>query len=66
LHTLFAGHNELRYGPLHFDVPVWQTLDPYALGIAVLAFVAYFGFKFDMLKTIGICVVAGLVVKWWV
>lgn len=63
LHTLFTAHTEVGYGLLSFEAPVWDSIDPYAVAIAVLAFVAYFGFKLDMLKTIGLCVVAGLAVK---
>ncbi|CAN5426049.1 chromate efflux transporter [soil metagenome] len=66
LHTLFGSHYDYSHGPVSLSVPVFSSIDWYATGIAVLAFVVYFGFKLDMLKTIGICVVAGLVVKWLV
>lgn len=66
LHTLFAEHYDVSYGPLQLSVPMFSSIDVYAAGIAVLGFVAYFGFKLDMLKTIGLCVAAGLLVKWLV
>ena len=37
LHVLFARVGVLRAGPLAIEVPVWSTLDPAALAIAVAA-----------------------------
>ncbi len=64
LHTLFASHYDVQYGALKLSVPRLASIDWYALGIAVMAFIAYFGFKLDILKTIGLCALAGLAAKY--
>ncbi len=66
LHTLFSSHYDFQYGPLQLSVPNFPNIDWYAAGIAALAFIVYFGFKLDMFKTIGACVLVGLVVKFLV
>lgn len=49
LQTLFAEVNEAQLGPLRLLIPEWNTLDPFALIIAIGAFVALFRFKLNML-----------------
>ena len=60
LNALFAEISEVTRVGFRLLVPVWSTLDPGALGLSVFAFVLYFGFKLNMLKTIGLCVAAGM------
>jgi chromate transporter len=45
------------------EVPVAASLDPAALGLAVLAAVCLFRLKLDVVKTLAVAAVAGLVVK---
>ena len=61
LHTLFGTVTEVRRLGLRLQVPDWSTLDPGALAIAVLAFLALFRWRLGMLKTLGLSVAAGLV-----
>jgi chromate transporter len=60
LHVLFGTVAPHTYGPLRLHVPDMATLDPAALGIALLAFVLLFRTRWGMLPTLGICVAAGL------
>jgi chromate transporter len=64
IHTLFADVNDYQWGPLHLLVPVWHTLDPAALAIALAAMVAMLQFHVGMLPTLGISGVVGAVVFW--
>ncbi len=61
LHTLFGEVEEVRRAGLRLLVPVWSTLDPAALVIAVFAFLALFWWKLGMLKTLAASALAGLV-----
>lgn len=63
LNTLFGSIKEMPLIGGRLLVPQWETIDPFLAGITVVACIAYFGFKLDMLKTIGLCVVLGLLVK---
>jgi chromate transporter len=63
LHTLFGEVDEVRGMGLRLLVPVWSTLDPAVLVLAIGAFLALFHWKIGMLKTLAASAVAGLV--WW-
>ncbi|MFP5285696.1 MAG: chromate transporter, partial [Thermoanaerobaculia bacterium] len=63
LHTLFGEVDEVRRTGLRLLVPVWSTLDPAALVIAIGAFLALFRWKIGMLKTLAASAAAGL--AWW-
>ncbi len=52
LHTLFGRLDTLRYGALRLLVPAWDTLDPAALGLAILASLALLRFKIGMEKVL--------------
>lgn len=52
LHTLFAQVDERQFGPVRLFVPLWQTVDPAAVAIAVLASLALFRFHVSMLLTL--------------
>jgi chromate transporter len=47
-HTLFGRVDARTYGPLHFDAPVWSTLDPVALLLAAGSMIAMLRFKVGM------------------
>ncbi len=60
LNTLFRQVDDWNLGYLHLFIPQWQSLDAGALVITVAAFLAYFRWKLDLLKTIGLCMLLGL------
>jgi chromate transporter len=45
VHTLFARTTPVAAGPVRFDMPVWASADPVAIGLALIAAVAAFRFK---------------------
>ncbi|MCE9590622.1 MAG: chromate efflux transporter [Planctomycetes bacterium] len=61
LHVLFTQLTEHDYGPVRLLVPSWGTLDWAALLLAVGALVALVRFKANMIATLGVCALAGLV-----
>jgi chromate transporter len=63
LHTLFAEVDEVHWGALRLWCPRWRSLDPGALGIAIVAALAIFRAHWGMARTLGLSVALGLV--WW-
>lgn len=59
-HTLFAASNPWTAGPLTFDVPDLTTIQPAALGIAVVAALLLFVVRWSVLRTLGACALLGL------
>jgi chromate transporter len=59
-HTLFATSNPWSAGPLRFDVPDLTTIQPAALGIAVVAALLLFVVRWSVLRTLGVCALLGL------
>jgi chromate transporter len=62
LHTLFSEVNEAKYGPLNIQLPNLTSIDWGAFFITLIALFLYFRLKWDMLKTLGSCVVVGVLV----
>jgi chromate transporter len=60
-HTLFGTTNTWTAGPLSLGVPDFATLQPAALGIAVVAALLLFVVRWSVLRTLGVCAVLGLV-----
>ncbi|CAH0135041.1 chromate efflux transporter [Roseomonas sp. CECT 9278] len=60
LRVVFAQVNRVPVGPAAIDVPVWSTLQPSALALAVLAAVLLFGLKQGLARTLAISAAAGL------
>jgi chromate transporter len=60
LHTLFTQVDEARMGVLHLSWPVWRSVDPAAVAIAVVAAVAIFRAHWSVLRTLGLSVALGL------
>jgi chromate transporter len=58
LHTFFET-TTLDRGPLTVTWPQWATLDPVAVGLAVLAGVLVFALKWPTLRVLGLVAVAG-------
>ncbi len=63
LRVVFAEVQTLSWSGLSLDLPVLASLDLPALSIVLVAAVALFRFKLGVLKTLGICSLAGLLLK---
>ncbi len=61
IHTFFSTVNEEHFYGIRVLMPDWNTLDPGSLIIALLAAFVYFIVKWDMLKTIAISVISGII-----
>jgi chromate transporter len=59
-HTLFATSALWAAGPLRLDVPDVTTIQPAALGIAVVAALLLFVVRWSVLRTLGVCALLGL------
>jgi chromate transporter len=64
VHTLFDRVDDWRWGVLRLDVPVWETISPLAVGVALLAAVLVFRLRLGVLRVIGICALVGAT-AWW-
>ncbi len=60
LRVIFGEVQRVPVGPAVFDLPVWSTLQPAALALALLAGVLLFGFKLGLARVLAVCAVAGL------
>ncbi|KRD07866.1 chromate transporter [Mycobacterium sp. Root265] len=58
-HTLFAETITVHWGFVSMQLPDAATWKPLALAIAVIAAVIIFGFKWSVLRTLGICALLG-------
>lgn len=63
LHTLFRSVDTFRAGPLELAWPVWSSLDPLALALALVATLALFRLKLGMIPTLVLCAGLGFVAK---
>lgn len=66
LQTLFKVVNTLKIGALYIPQPDRRSLDWGALIITIAALVFTFRLKWDMLRTIGVCMVLGLIFKFFI
>ena len=62
LHVLFARVETIETGIARFSVPVWGSVDIRAAGLAMLAFAMLFVARWGVLRTLGLCAGAGLLV----
>ena len=62
VHTLFSETRTLTWGPLELLAPVWSSyvLESFVLG--ALAFVLLFRLRWSLLRTLGVCGLAGVVI----
>jgi chromate transporter len=60
LHTIFRDVRPFRLHLLSFDMPVFASVDPYALGLAAAALIAAFWFHFGMVVLLAGGSIAGL------
>ena len=63
LHVLFREVGRFDLGPLSVAVPVPTSLDPEALGLVVVAFVALFRVRLGLLATLALCGGLGLALR---
>jgi chromate transporter len=61
LHTLFDDTRRVTTGPFAFDVPDLGSLQPLALSITLLGCFLVFGRGWSVLRTLGVCALAGVV-----
>jgi len=61
IHTIFREVRPFAWGPVAFDVPVWESVDPWALALSAAAIVAMFRFHAGMLPTLAATSAAGIV-----
>ena len=62
LHVMFGELHEIHKLGMKFQIPNWQTLDPWALAIAVGALVAMQRFKVGMITTLAASATLGTLV----
>ncbi|MET0364546.1 MAG: chromate efflux transporter [Sphingobium sp.] len=60
IHTIFRTTTPFRMGPVHFDMPVAASLDPWALAISIAAIIDMFRLKIGIFTTLGGSSVAGI------
>ena len=61
VHTLFADTRELSWGPLEVLAPVWSSYVWESFVLAALAGLLLFGRGWSVLRTLGVCGAAGIV-----
>jgi chromate transporter len=60
LHVLFREVDKSSWGPIHWEIPRWHTVDWKSLAITAVAFGLLFYWKLGMIRTLGICVALGI------
>ncbi|WP_182541508.1 chromate efflux transporter [Nocardioides ginsengisegetis] len=60
VHTLFARTRTVGPGPVDLLVPVWSSWVWEAVVVAALALALVFGARWSVLRTLGVCALAGL------
>ncbi|MCP8884275.1 chromate efflux transporter [Devosia sp. XJ19-1] len=63
LHVLFGEVGRLGRGPLNLPLPAWSTLDLLAVLLTLLAAFSLFFMKWGVLRTLGLCAAAGLLLQ---
>lgn len=63
LHVIFGELAELHTVGLRLLLPVWNTLDPASLALALGALVAVFRFNVGIMSTLGVCAGLGLIYR---
>ncbi|WP_374454189.1 chromate efflux transporter [Nocardioides sp.] len=61
LHTLFSETGHVAAGPLDVEYPHLTSLDAAALAVAALGFLLIFWRRWSVLRTLGACALAGIV-----
>jgi chromate transporter len=63
MNVLFAKVETLRFGPFDMHWPVWLTLDPWALALALVACLALLRFKIGIVPLLAAMAAAGLAIR---
>jgi len=63
IHSLFRATKPIQAFPLSFDAPVFTSVDPWALALALFAAVAIFRFKIGMIWTLAACCGIGIALQ---
>ncbi len=63
LRVWFHQVREVRSGPLFLDIPQVATIDLAAVGLSLIAAVALFRFKVGVMKVLGACAAAGVLLR---
>lgn len=61
LHVVFRQATPVRALGMSFDAPVFSSIDPWALGLAIVAGIALFRLQLGVMRTLAICSVASVV-----
>lgn len=61
IHTIFREVHAVEWGFFDVDLPVWSSVNPWALLLSVAAVVAMFRFKLGMLPTLAATSAAGII-----
>ncbi len=64
IHVVFGRVDRIEAGPLHLSVPVWSTVDPFSLALAVVAMVAMLRYRIGMMTVLAGAAGAGLL-RWF-
>ncbi len=62
MHFLFGEVSRIEMGILHAELPVWSSLQIWALILSLLAAVLLLRYKLGLFKVLGTCVAAGMAV----
>ncbi|HZH09089.1 MAG TPA: chromate efflux transporter [Microvirga sp.] len=60
VHTIFREVRATEWGPLNLDVPVWGSVNVWALLLSIAAVIAMFRFRLGMLPTLAASSAAGI------
>lgn len=63
LKALFVSSNRIQISVLNFELPVWGSVDFYALGICIVALVMQFKFKISFFQILIISIILGIISK---
>ncbi|WP_043833826.1 chromate efflux transporter [Muricoccus aerilatus] len=63
LRVLFTAVRRVEVGPMALDLPLPASLDPVALGLALLAAALLFRTKIGLVPTLGVTALAGLIAR---
>ena len=63
LHTLFSEVRDLRFGMLHLDVPVLETLNVASLALTIAAMFAIFRLRIGMIPVLAGSAAAGIALR---
>ena len=63
VHTVFRATQPIAAGPVHFDLPLPASVDPWALALSAAAIVAIFRFKQGIFTTLGAASAIGIALQ---